>query len=170
MSLIDKEMLSQQLKLESQMKDRGQDRYHKRQQKQKYLSKSESHHQVILNALEVVSKQIRLDIDNEFKKGSGRVFLWATLLKDIDTDTLAYIGLNEMMDCAGNNSTLTTCVTNIGRRIEAEVWAEGLKEFSKPTYKDIQEKVTKEHAKVRHRLKAAKSLASFKGFTKKKWD
>ena len=78
MSLIDKEMLSQQLKLESQMKDRGQDRYHKRQQKQKYLSKSESHHQVILNALEVVSKQIRLDIDNEFKKGSGRVFLWAT--------------------------------------------------------------------------------------------
>lgn len=170
MSLIDKEMLSQQLKLESQMKDRGQDRFHKRQQKQKYLSKSESHHQVILNALEVVSKQIRLDIDNEFSKGSGRVFLWATLLKDIDTDTLAYIGLNEMMDCAGNNSTLTTCVTNIGRRIEAEVWAEDLKEFSKPTYKAIQEKVTKEHSKVRHRLKAAKTIASFKGFTKKKWE
>ena len=170
MRLLDNTLLAEQLLREKKMSDDGSARYLNRQEKHHNLSNADSHQQVIIEAVETVATALRNSIVQEQSKGSGRKHLWCTLLEDLDADALAYIGLNEMMDAAGNNATLTTCVVNIGERIETEVWAKELSKVSKKYAADIQKEVTKEFTSEWERLRAVKSLASERGFRLAQWD
>lgn len=166
---IDNKILAEQLQREEQMKDGGSARYLNRQAKHHSLSQSDSHHQLILSALERVAEAIRNSIYIENNKGSGRKHLWCSLLEDHDADALAYIGLNQMMDSVANSTVLTTCVTNIGRRIETEVWAKEFKAVSKEAFNHITEVATDNQSGLRRRVDSAKFQAESRGFKLQEW-
>ena len=161
--------LELQLVREAQMRQDGVDRFEARAAKQKHLSKSETHFRVLEEAIARVAEAIRLGIEVEQAKTQGRKFLWVTALEGIEPEVLAYIGLNAAMDCCGMGGSLTTAITTMGRRVETEVWAAGLKEFDEKQAKQIAKLVTKSHATDRKRLEAAKGLAGKKGFRLEKW-
>ena len=162
--------ISKQLEREAQMHQAGHDRFMARKNKQLHLSKTESNHRVIESAIPNVAEALRLAIGAENDKQKGRKFLWVSLLEGLSPETLAYIGLNAMMDCVGTNGTLTTATTSIGNRIETEVWAAGLAEFDKALAKRIEAKVTKDSQIGWKRLNSAKALASNKDYERVKWD
>ena len=154
---------------ETQMQQDGAARFNKRAQKQKHLSKSETHHRVIEGAIERVANALDAAIATELSKGKGRKFLWVEILQKVPSATLAYIGLNVMMDMAGQKGTLTTSATSIGNRIETEIWADGLARFDKIVAKSAERKAKEAHTTGHKRLEAVKTLAALRGYERKKW-
>ena len=58
---------------------------------------------------------------------------WYKDVVGVDIDTLAYIGLNMCFDSILKFASQTTTMTSIGRRVELENWALGLKDYDPTT-------------------------------------
>jgi len=150
----------EELQREDQMRQGGIQRYNNRQAKQKQLSKSNTHHSFITNALTKVSEGITQYIDLELAKGRGKPYRWVETLKDLDPDKLAYIGLNTFMDAVGQSSSLTACTAKIAKRVELEAWSRDLKRYNSKLHRKAEQLATKGHQTDRKRIAAVKSMVS----------
>jgi DNA-directed RNA polymerase len=165
------EVLQHQAELEQQMIQRGQERYNRRQEKLT-PSQREIPHQILTDALPKVSQAITIALDEDLKRfssGLGKKSLWYEELIDQDPDTLAYLGLNCCYDGVLKLSTLAGVLTQIGARVELEVWAEDLKQYDNNLFKRLVSQVARDHSSERYRLKAARIIASKAGFKFDKW-
>ena len=164
---------------EQEMIERGQERYTKRLQQQTSDSSKDVEHSLITDAITKVSEGISDDIKFEDAKLKGRKHPWLQTLKLVDPDTLAYIGLNACMDAVGKYSTRQKILDNIGHRVELEVWAEGLKKFSKLAKEEKKEKydlftyvnnrVTKAHKIEKWRELSSRTIAAKRGYFVEPW-
>ena len=118
---------------ENTMQTDGKDRYDDRQEKQKYLSKSMPHHNLLTSAHTKVSLGLVQEFEEINSRGSGRTPLWMPEIKDLDLDLLSFIGLNVFMDSVGSDhgKTINTALNKIGRRVQAEVFSRDLKKHGK---------------------------------------
>jgi DNA-directed RNA polymerase len=160
-----------QTTLENDMILRGHQRYERRQEK---LSPAQRQvpHKLITEALPRVSstiaKYLRED-EQRFDCGRGRKSEWYDMLIGLDTDTLAYIGLNSCYENVLKHNSLAGCLSMIGSRVELEVWADELEEYDTSLFKRLVSQVTKDHSSERYRMKAARIIASKAGFQFSKW-
>ena len=160
-----------QAQFEQEMIQRGQERYKRRQQKLS-PSQQEIPHQIITQALPKVSETIVRYLREDEQRsdsGRGRRSEWYEPLVDQDPDTLAYIGLNCCYETVLKQNSLAGCYTQIGGRVELEVWADELKEYDESLFKRLVKQVTKDHSSERYRMKAARIIASKAGFKFNKW-
>ena len=160
-----------QAQFEQEMIQRGQERYKRRQQKLS-PSQQEIPHQIITQALPKVSETIVRYLKEDEQRsdsGRGRRSEWYEPLVDQDPDTLAYIGLNCCYETVLKQNSLAGCYTQIGGRVELEVWADELKEYDESLFKRLVKQVTKDHSSERYRMKAARISASKAGFKFNKW-
>ena len=156
---------------EKTMIQRGHERFQQRQSKLQ-ASQQEAPHDLISEALPVVSKAIAKAIADEearFQSGQGRKSEWYEELKDQDTDILAYLGLNICYDSVIYSQTLTSTLATIGTRVEHERWALDLKLFDKVLFKRLVSQVSRDHNSVPHRVKAGRNIARKEGFTRERW-
>ncbi len=163
------DLLGQQLEREQEMFSLGRERYLSRLENNSKPSTQNNPHRLITDALPKVSKAIGDTIAAEDNKGDGRKYSWYQDIKSVDSDLLAYIGLNSCMDAVASSSSLTSTITKIGHRIELEAWAVGLSSYNSKLAKRIEEKVTKDHSSERYRVKAARIIASKAGYKQKAW-
>ena len=173
--MLTNSLIETQASLEQQMMINGQQRYLGRQEKMTSVSTMNEPHQMITKALDLVSAELKQMIELENAKfncggAKGRPREWMTSLKDVDTDTLAYIGLNTCFDAVLKFGSQTSTVTKIGRRVELENFAIGLSQFDKTLHARIQKQVTKDHSSQVYRIKAARIIASKEGYKPPKWD
>lgn len=168
---MNRETYQAQTDLEQAMIQRGHERYQARQEKLQG-SQQEAPHDVLSTALPKVSQAIAKTITEEetrVKSGLGKPSAWYEELKDQNTDTLAYLGLNICYDSVICFRTMTSALANIGQMIERERWAMELKTHDKVLFKRIVAQVTKDHNSVQHRVKAGRIIAHNEGFTRVKW-
>ena len=163
------DLLAHEIEREQEMFTQGRERYLSRLENNSKPSTQNNPHRLITDALPKVSKAIRETIAAEDAKGDGRKYSWYKDIKSVDTDLLAYLGLNSCMDAVASGSSLTSTITKIGHRIELESWATGLKEYNSKLAKRIEDKVTKDHSSERYRIKAARIIASKAGYKKQAW-
>ena len=163
------DLLSHQIEREQEMFTQGRERYLSRLENNSKPSTQNNPHRLITDALPKVSEAIRETIAAEDSKGDGRKYSWYQDIKTVDSDLLAYLGLNSCMDAVASGSSLTSTITKIGHRIELESWAVGLKDFNSKLAKRIEEKVTKDHSSERYRIKAARIIASKAGYKQQAW-
>ena len=163
------DLLSHQIEREQEMFTLGRERYLSRLENNSKPSTQNNPHRLITDALPKVSEAIRMTIAAEDSKGDGRKYSWYQDIKTVDSDLLAYLGLNSCMDAVASGSSLTSTITKIGHRIELESWAVGLKDFNSKLAKRIEEKVTKDHSSERYRIKAARIIASKAGYKQQAW-
>ena len=152
---------------------RGYERYQKRQEKEGSLAVEVHTSDVIEEALFAVSKAIEVSIEAVATQGRGRPPSWYSDLKDLDPDLLAYLALNSMMSAVSRKYTLTATLGKIGKQIELEIWAKGLKTYDPGLSRYIQAKVTKNHnggSSGRYRVKAARIIANKAGYAEDAWD
>lgn len=159
-----------QLKREKAMRAKGRERFLARQEKNQKSTIQNNPHRLITNALTKVSEALEAKINNETEdKGRGRKYAWYYDLKDLDVDLLAYLGLNCCMDAVSIGASLTSCLTKIGKRVELETWALGLRTYDNSLANRIKAKVTKDHSAEVYRIKAAKNIAKKAGYTQERW-
>ena len=163
-----------QAALEENMKTEGQQRYINRQSKMTSASTMNEPHKLITSAISKVSQEItsmiKLQTEAPTDGGSGgRPRQWLQHLKDVDVDTLAYIGLNTCFDSVLSFGSLTSTASKIGRRVELENFALGLSQFDPTLHKRITSQVTKDHTSQVYRIKAARNIAAKEGYKPAKW-
>lgn len=147
----------------------GRDRYLKRSEKITTTSIQNNPQKLISEVQAIVSKDLKKTIDEQ-KGKQNRPLKWVNDLKDVDVDIISYVGLVSMFDAVGRNQTLTRAVATIGQKVEMEIFNMKLREYNLKLAKRIETKVTRDHSSERHRVKAAKAIASKAGFTYDKWD
>ena len=91
------------------------------------------------------------------------------LLLSIGSERLALCGFSGLMRTISHGKSTTKALIEIGRRIEAEAWAEGLLRFSREARDTIEQRVRASHSRVAIRLKAAKALAKRVGYVAPHW-
>lgn len=127
---------------EQEMLDKGKDRYLKKLERQKYLSKDNIHSTILDKAMPNVIKGIEDYISlKELSRGSlPKGF---NDFVGIPVPTLAHIGLRAICDCCGTHSARTpqTAMTKIGRQVQAELFAIDLEENKKKYYLDKNEEL-----------------------------
>ena len=149
-----------ELQRETKMRLDGVTRYNARSEKQKTLSKSNTHHSFITDALPKVAEGITSYIEEQSNGRAGRPYGWATTLKNLCPQELAYIGLNSFMDTVGQRGTLTTCTSKIAKRIELQVWSEELKTYDKSLYTRVEKIAVREYQTDRKRVEAVRSMVA----------
>ena len=169
------ELVNKQVKLERLMIDNGEQRFTKRSNALKSTSLKNEPHKLITKALPAVAAELTKVFEAEEAKFNcggtkGRVFDFYKDVVGVDIDTLAYIGLNMCFDSILKFASQTTTMTSIGRRVELENWALGLKDYDPHMAKRIEAKVTKDHTSQRYRIKAARIIANKGGYKPEKWD
>lgn len=169
MEQIASDLLKEEIAREQEMFREGRERYLSRLENNNKPSTQNNPHRLITDALPNVSEAIRNTIESEDRKGDGRKYSWYKDIKSVDTDLLAYLGLNSCMDAVAAGSSLTSAITKVGQRIELESWAAGLKEHDVNLSRRIESKVTKDHSSDRYRIKAARIIASKAGYERTKW-
>lgn len=167
------ELEKQELEREDAMDRAGRDRFTSRLEKQaknSYSITSEAH-RLTSEALSKVSEKIKRMIDFEENREHPNTTksIWYNDVVQLDTDVLAYIGLNTLWDISNIKGTLTTAMTTIGRKIELELWQKGLKEFDPKFSKRLELDVKQKHSSYRYRVKAARIKAMHQGYTTEKW-
>jgi DNA-directed RNA polymerase len=94
---------------------------------------------------------------------------WYEYLSKIDPEVLAYIGLNCCFDGYVRKSTRAKVLNNIGRRVEHELWADGLKNYDKPLFTRLVKQVTKAHSSEVYRFKSMRIIAAKEGYKVASW-
>ena len=174
-AVTNEELVNKQVELERQMIDNGEQRFTKRSNALKSTSLKNEPHKLITKALPAVAAELTKVFEAEEAKFNcggtkGRVFDFYKDVVGVDIDTLAYIGLNMCFDSILKFASQTTTMTSIGRRVELENWALGLKDYDPHMAKRIEAKVTKDHTSQRYRIKAARIIANKGGYKPEKWD
>jgi DNA-directed RNA polymerase len=155
---INKTKRDRQIQREKQMEQGGFDRYNERREKQKDLSKDNTHHSLIEDALPKVSQGLTQYLEVERAKGSGKPYRWVETLEEIDSDILSFIALKCFMGGVGLGATLTSVATQIGKRVELEVYSSELKEYDKSLHRKSQEIANKNYQTERKRIEAVKKM------------
>lgn len=163
------ELLKDEIIRERKMFKDGRERYLSRLERNSKPSTLTNPHRLITDSLPKVSEALKQTIITEANKKEGRKYLWYNDIVSVDTDLLAYIGLNSCMDAVAIGASLTAAITKIGLRIELEAWAKGLKSHDKDLSKRIEDKVTRDHSSERYRIKAARIIAAKGGYEQPKW-
>jgi len=168
---INEDLMTQELLREQQMFDKGNERFMERVAKNTKQSTQNNPHKLVSGALPRVSSGIREFIAQEEAKGDGRKHFAYSILKGMDPDLLAYIGLNACIDGTSIGGARTSVVNTIGHRIELEDWAAGLKhQDSKLAQRIENHKSVKEQGVEYYKIRAAKKLAENQGYKRDSWD
>ena len=167
------ELELQELDREDKMDLEGRDRFMIRLEKQSKSSASitSEAHRITSEALTKVSDKIKRMIHFEENRvhPNTKKAAWYDDVIRLNTDVLAYIGLNTLWDTSNMNGTLTTAMTTIGRKIELELWQVGLKDFDPKFSKRLELDVKQKHSSYRYRVKAARIKAMHHGYSTEKW-
>lgn len=159
---------TQELEREQAMIDNGRDRFLKRQEGNLSPSTQNNPQKLITEAMTRVADAIRERIAKEENSGA-RNHCWYKDIVGLDVDLLAYLALNTCMDSVALKTSLTSCISRIGQRIELEHWSAGLKAHDTKLSKRIEAQVTKSHSSSKYRSKAARIIASKAGFMVDTW-
>jgi DNA-directed RNA polymerase len=153
------DLLTQQVIREDKMFSDGLKRYTNRQLQNKRPSTSDTPHYLVTNSLPLVSEGMQEWLMYQKNLGGRRQDAYS-ILSTLDCDLIAYIGLNTCMDGTASGGTRTAVITNIGKRIELEIWAAGLKDFNPKIAKKIEShKSVKEQSVHYYKVRALKKVA-----------
>tara|TARA_Y100000287_G_scaffold185794_1_gene190082 strand:- start:803 stop:3298 length:2496 start_codon:yes stop_codon:yes gene_type:complete len=123
---------------------------------------------LVKGALPLVSKAI-LDELEVVKKTPSRPF-WFFALDNLNSDKVAYIGLNYAFIGVGQCTDVTNICSNIGKQICIELWAKRFEESDPKLYKRLFEMAKRNHNSPKHRLKAMSAVAGREGHPVERWD
>lgn len=157
-----------ELERENTMIDNCRERFLKRQEGNLSPSTQNNPQKLITEAMTRVADAIQKRISVEENSGA-RNHCWYQDIKGLDVDMLAYLALNTCMDSVGLKSSLTSCISRIGQRIELEHWSAGLKAHDSKLAKRIECQVTKAHSSTKYRTKSARIIASKAGYSLETW-
>lgn len=171
---------------EDLMRQKGKTRYLKKQERQKYLSKSIPHNSLLTKAQSKVCEGLQEFLDGHSGK-RGKPPLGISILKGLDTNLLAYIGLSTLADCCGGHHARSpqSALVLIGRRIQAEIFSKELtfnrkksyidpKDNSKIKTTDIRNNILREATLLTsnygQRISKVYKLAEKEGVKRRDWD
>ena len=160
-----------QTDLEYKMQQKGHERFNHRQENQA-PSQLGIPHQIITEAIPRVSAGIKITLAENLRRVSeegGCHSSWYDHLSKIDPEVLAYIGLNCCFDGYVRQSTRAKVLNNIGRRVEHELWASGLKSYDKSLFTRLVKQVTKAHSSEVYRFKSMRIIAAKEGYKVAAW-
>ena len=153
------EKVNLEITREKLMIDSGRQRFLKRQEGLLNSSTQNNGQKIINSALVRVATAIRQTIETQADSKS-RNPCWYDDLVNIEPDLLAYIALNTCMESVAVKATVASCLSRIGRRIELEHWAAGLKDHDQVKARRIETQVSKAHNSTIYRIKAARITAA----------
>ncbi len=169
MTLSTNELLDLEVRREEEFFSKGHQRFNERLESNHRPSTQNNPQSLITGALPKVACGIRAAIASEIDKATGRPSIWLDDLKDLDADILAYIGLNACMDSTVSHGKKTSLLVKIGHRVELEAWAQGLKKHDKTLFGRLTKYVEKEHAGLKQREIAARSIAAKSQYSVQEW-
>ena len=169
MTLSTNELLNLEMKREEEFFSKGHQRFNERLESNHRPSTQNNPQSLITKALPRVAAGIRAALVGETDKATGRPSIWLDDIKDLDADILAYIGLNACMDSTVSHGKKTSLLAKIGHRVELEAWAQGLKKHDKTLFSRLTKYVEKEHAGLKQREIAARSIAAKSQYCVKEW-
>lgn len=122
---------------------------------------------LVRGALPLVSKAI-LDELEECKKTPSRPF-WFFALDNLESDKIAYIGLNYAFIGVGQCTDVTNICTNIGKQVCIELWAKKFNDSDPKLFKRLFDMAKRNHNSPKHRLKAMSAVAGREGHPVERW-
>lgn len=159
MVIVTNEKYQAEIEREQQMIDNGRQRFLKRQESLLNASTQTNSQKIISSALVRVAQAIRQTIAAQ-EASKSRDPCWYKDLQGIDADLLSYIALNTCMESVATKATYASCLNRIGRRVELEHWAAGLKLHDQTKARRIETQVKKDHSSTMYRIKAARITAA----------
>jgi len=94
---------------------------------------------------------------------------WYYCLKNIPSETIAFIGLNYSFIGVGQYINVTNICVNIGRAISVELWAQDFKKNNPDLFNRLFKMAVKNHNSRRHRLKAISAVSQREGHGLDRW-
>jgi len=157
-----------ELEHEKNMIADGRRRYLDRQGNKKVWSNEGKPRALIDDKVVVVAEALK-KIHSEEIGANHRPFAWMKVWSELldlpqGAEVMALAGLSVMMDSVARNATLNSCLVNLGKTLEMELWSARLRRFDKRLAKRIEDKVRRDHVSMRYRVKAAKAIAGLEGF------
>lgn len=159
-----------QIPLEMDMQDLGKARFHKLQdtlKAQGLLTQAQT--KVLSGALPLVSQRIRDDADAANNEGRGKTAQWVLPLSVLDTDVVAFVGLNQCFYAVAKNHDVRKLTKHIGQFLNMEVWSVDLKQANPKLYERILKNAQK-HTSYKYKKNASTAIAGKAGFTFERWD
>ena len=160
-----------ELEHEKDMIAQGRARYLDRKGQKKVWSNEGKPRALIDDKVVVVAEALRKIHEDEIG-ANHRPFAWMKTWGELlslpqGAELMALGAMSVMMDCVARNASLNSCLVNIGKTLEMELWSAKLRAFDKKLAKRIEDKVRRDHVSMRYRLKAAKAIAGNEGFREK---
>ena len=160
-----------ELEHEKDMIAQGRARYLDRKGKKKVWSNEGKPRALIDDMVVVVAEALKKTYEDELganHRPYSWMKTWGELLSLPQGAELMALGtMSVMMDCVARNATLNSCMVNVGKTLEMELWSARLRAFDKKLAKRIEDKVRRDHVSMRYRLKAARAIAGNEGFREK---
>ena len=160
-----------ELEHEKDMIAQGRARFLDRKQKKKVWSNEGKPRALIDDMVVVVAKSLKKIHDDEIG-ANHRPFAWMDVWSELlelpnGAEVMALAGMSVMMDAVACGRTLNSCLVQMGKSLEMELWSARLRAFDKKLAKRIEDKVRRDHVSMRYRMKAAKAIAGNEGFREK---
>lgn len=161
---------SEQKIRETKMIEVGRSKFNQKVNKSKVTSlTSNEAHSIIKDAFSSVEENLSKLMNYQSDLREQRRTKGISDLTKVDPNYLAYIGLNSCWDGAMHQSSYTTMLTRIGRKIELEIWAKGLKEFNKAFSMSLETEVSKTATPEHYKIFEAKRRAEKEGYKVPDW-
>ncbi len=155
--------------LEKKSRDDGFTRYIDRKHKLKSKSSRKPEADIITEANPKVAIGIEESINYQKTKGRGTKPLWLDVFLKLKSEDLAHIGLSQTMDAVASIASRPSLFIIIGRRVEIQVWADGLKDFDSKAHNRIEQKSALKHNNFSQRVRDAIYQAQQLGYTTANW-
>ena len=148
----------------------GRARYLDRKGKKKVWSNEGKPRALIDDMVVVVAEALKKTYEDELG-ANHRPYSWMKTWGELlalpqGAEVMALGAMSVMMDSVARNATLNSCMVNVGKTMEMELWSAKLRAFDKKLAKRIEDKVRRDHVSMRYRLKAAKAIAGNEGFAR----
>ena len=155
---------------ESKMIEVGRSRFNNKVNKSKVTAlTSNEAHSIIKNTFPEVEENLVKFINYQDELRVQRQTKGFSDIKRVNPGYLTYIGLNSCWDAAMLGTTYTTLLSRIGKRVELEIWANGLKEYNKAFYNALEIDVSKVPNPAHVKVWQARYKASANGYQVDEW-
>jgi DNA-directed RNA polymerase len=155
---------------ETKMIEVGRSKFNEKVNKSKVTSlTSNEAHSIIKDAFAAVEENLSKLMNYQSDLREQRRTKGISDLTKVDTSHLAYIGLNSCWDGSMLQTSYTTTLIRIGRRIELEIWASGLKGFNKAFSVSLETEVSKTGNPLHYKIFEAKRRAEKEGYKVPEW-
>lgn len=122
---------------------------------------------LVKGSLPIVSQRVEEELDT-CRKITSRPF-WFYALEHLDSNVVAYIGLNHAFIGVGQATDLTNICMNIGKQVCVELWSKKFEETDPKLHDRLFKMAKRNHNSPRHRLKAMSAVAGREGHAVDKW-